>query len=121
MANPSRGEIYWLDWNLARGSEQAGVRPALVIQNDIANRNDRFPNIVVLTLSRKGRLRPDGTPIATHVPIEPSPVNGLSDLSYVKCEQIMTISKDRLQNLLGRVDDEVLTEIEKALRLHLAL
>jgi mRNA-degrading endonuclease toxin of MazEF toxin-antitoxin module len=55
------------------------------------------------------------------VPVEPSPVNGLSDLSYVKCEQIMTISKDRLQNLLGRVDDEVLTEIEKALRLHLSL
>jgi mRNA interferase MazF len=121
VTRPKRGEIYWLDWNPARGSEQAGRRRALVIQNDQANVNERYPNKTVVAVSTKGRLRPDGTPISTHVRIEPDPDNGLADTSFAKCEQIQTVAKARLQELIGRIDVDALSAVEIALRTHLAI
>lgn len=112
---PRRGDIYWLDWNPARGSEQAGRRPALIVQNDPFNQNERYPNTVVVAISRSGRSVP------THVVLEPDTDNGLKERSYVKCEQLVTISKDRLDAYVGTVNAETMQEVNQALKRVLAL
>src|SRR5438093_13548308 len=89
-ADIRRGDLYWVDWSPGRGSEQTGTRPVLVIQTDAANRNPNYPNTIVLTVTSVRRDVP------THVGLEPSEYNDLKHLSFVKCEQIMTIDKDRL-------------------------
>lgn len=106
--NPRRGEIWLVDWNPGRGSGQLGRRPALVIQTDAANSNPRYPNTIVLTLSTKG------LPVATHVRLEPDSTNGLRETSWVKCEQALTISKERLLQKWGRVSPGDLARIEKS-------
>lgn len=111
----SRGDIFWVDWFPGRGSEQTGRRPALVVQRDEANYNPNYPLIIVVAISTKGRR------ISVHVPIQPSDENGLAFLSYVKCEQLVTISKDRLENRLGRLTKAELAEVDKALKLILDL
>ncbi|MBA4397638.1 MAG: growth inhibitor PemK [Syntrophus sp. (in: bacteria)] len=85
-----RGDIWFLDWSSGRGSEQTGMRPAVIIQTDAANRNPHYPNTIVLTISTKGKAVP------FHVSVKPSEENGLKETSFVKCEQILTISKVRL-------------------------
>ena len=110
-----RGQIHWVDWNPARGSEQAGRRPALIVQNDPFNQNERYPNTVVVAISTSGRAVP------THVVLEPDAVNGLRDRSYVKCEQVVTISKERLQGFLGTVAAETMQHVDRALKRVLAL
>ncbi len=105
-----RGEIYWVDWNPARGSEQAGRRPALIVGTDAGNANARYPNTIVAAISTSGR------PIATHVPLTPSARNGLAAPSFVKCEQLVTISKDRLGARIGHIEAQELSQINAALR-----
>ncbi len=113
---PRRGEIWEVDWSPGRGSEQTGRRPALIVQNDAGNRSERFPNTIVVAVSTKGRAIP------FHVPLEPTPENGLSEVSFVKCEQLFTISKDRLRGAAwGRITDEQLAEVTEAIKLSLGL
>ncbi len=115
MKTPQRGEIWLINWNPKRGSEQAGIRPSLIIQTDAGNANPHYPNTIVLTVSTKGRNVP------FHVPINPSAWNGLEKQSFVKCEQILTISKERLIKKLGEVEPEIIGQIEEALYLVLGL
>lgn len=105
---PRRGEIWLVDWNPGRGSEQLGKRPALIIQTDAANSNSRYPNTIVLTLSTKG------LPVSTHVSVDPDSGNGLRSRSWVKCEQVLTVSKERLLQKWGTVSADTLARIEKA-------
>ena len=112
---PVRGEIWYVDWSPARGSEQAGRRPSLIVQADAPNRNPRYPNTIVATISEHGR------DIPSHVRLEPTPENGLAYASYVKCEQILTISKSRLQERIGGVEEADLRRVEQALKRMLAL
>lgn len=105
-----------VDFNPARGSEQAGVRPALVLQNDAGNSNPRYPNTIVLALSTKGR------PVPFHVRLEPTKGNGPREPSFVKCEQILTISKARLIGRpLGRATPAQMRTIEVAVLLSLGV
>ncbi|MFN3649361.1 MAG: type II toxin-antitoxin system PemK/MazF family toxin [Armatimonadota bacterium] len=112
---PSRGEIWWVDWSPGRGSEQLGRRPALVIQTDAANQNPRYGNTIVAAISTKGR------PLPFHVPVTPTQESGLSRPSWVKCEQILTVSKERLLQRLGALNPGELARVEQALRLVLDL
>ncbi len=73
-----RGELYWLDWSPGRGSEQTGLRPALIIQADAGNMNPRYNLTIVATVSTKGK-----STIPTHVELTPSAGNGLREVSYV--------------------------------------
>ena len=115
-SGPRRGEIYWVDWSPARGSEQAGKRPALVVQNDAGNASPTYPNTIVATISTKGRAIP------LHVRLRASRRTGLTETSFVKCEQILTISKERLSAApVGHLDARELREVDVALRLSLAL
>jgi mRNA interferase MazF len=108
--NPLRGELYWLDWNPARGSEQGGRRPALVIQTDPANQNPNYPNTIVAAVSTKGRQVP------THVEVSPTAENGLVDTSHVKCEQIMTISKERLLARIGVLSSGQMASVDASIK-----
>ena len=106
-----RGDIWLVDWSPGRGPEQFGIRPAVAIQTDAANLNPRYPNTIVLTLSTKGKAVP------FHVLVEPSESNGLTEKSFVKCEQVLTISKDRLFRRLGQIEDETLKSVATSIRL----
>jgi mRNA interferase MazF len=106
-----RGEIWLLDWSPSRGSEQAGFRPALVIQTDAANSNPGYPNTIVLAISTKGKQVP------FHVPLKPNSLNGLTEASFVKCEQVLTVAKDRLVRMLGVIGEGELQQIKQAIRL----
>ena len=112
---PKRGELFWIDWSPGRGSEQQGRRPALIIQTDSANTNPRYTNTIVVAVSTKGR------PVPFHVALESTAQSGLSELSYAKCEQLMTISKERLGEQIGQISSDEQTAIDAALRLMLTL
>lgn len=105
-----RGDIWVVNWSPARGSEQSGIRPAVVIQTDAANSNPHYPNTIVLTVSTKGKAVP------FHVPVEPSEENGLKEKSFVKCEQVLTISKDRLLRRIGRIEENFLKSVGASIR-----
>jgi mRNA interferase MazF len=109
---PRRGEIWLVNWNPARGSEQAGKRPALVIQNDIGN--EHASTTIVAALSTTIRIYP------MNVLIEP-PQGGLTKPSIIKTGQLLTVSKDRLEKRLGRIEEKKMEEVAQALRLSLAL
>jgi len=113
--NPRRGQIWLVEWSPGRGSEQLGRRPALVVQTDMANTNPNYPNTIVCALTTKGR------PVPTHVNLMPSPENGLAETSHVKCEQLLTISKERLIKLFGRANEADLRRVEAGLRSVLTL
>jgi mRNA interferase MazF len=108
--SPLRGEIYWLDWSPGRGSEQTGRRPALVVQRDVANRNENYPNTIVVAVSTKGK------PVPFHVEIPPDDANGLTQISYAKCEQLQTASKERLIDRIGKIDPKIMAEVDIALK-----
>jgi len=94
-----------VNWNPSRGSEQNGLRPSLVIQNDMGSTNPNYGNVIVAAISTKSSNLP------IHVEIKPDSSNGLKEKSYVKCEQIMTISKDRLEIRLGSLADESMEKV----------
>ena len=109
---PKRGEVWLVNWNPARGSEQAGRRPTLVIQNDIGN--EKAPTTIVAAISSSVRIYP------MNVQINP-PEGGLDHPSIIKTSQILTISKQRLEKRLGRISRGSLNEVDSAIKLSLAL
>lgn len=113
--DPRRGEVWLVDWSPGRGSEQLGRRPAVIVQTDPANRNPRYPNTIVVAVSTQGREVP------THVTLEPSSGRGLSRRSFAKCEQVLTISKDRLVRRVGRLEESDVARVAAALRIALDL
>ncbi|MDQ2902447.1 MAG: type II toxin-antitoxin system PemK/MazF family toxin [Chloroflexota bacterium] len=113
--SPRRGEIWDVNWSPGRGAEQQGTRPALVIQNDRGNTSDSYPLTIVASMSRTERELP------LHVRIAPTPENGLTDFTDVKCEQVMTIEKSRLLRKRGSINGEELARVDLALRLSLNL
>jgi mRNA interferase MazF len=118
---PRRGEIWWVDWatvacqSPGRGSEQTGRDPAVIVQTDPANLNPRYPNTIVAAVSTKGRG------VRSHVQLNPTAENGLTAPSFVKCEQLMTLSKARLDRRLGQLTPTDLERVAAALRIVLAL
>ena len=109
---PKRGEVWLVNWNPARGSVQAGRRPALVIQNDIGN--EKASTTIVAAISSSVKLYP------MNVQIDP-PESGIDHPSIIKTSQILTISKERLEKCLGRISGDSLNEVDRAIKLSLAL
>ena len=110
MSVIKRGELYWIDWTPGRGSEQTGVRPALVVQSDAGNENAAYKNTVIVAVSTKGRAT------RTQVLLSPSPRNGLTQTSFVKCQQLLTISKERITEFIGRLSEEEMALVDAALK-----
>lgn len=108
-----RGEIYWVDFGIPRGSEQGGERPALIIQNDIGNQNGSTTIIAAMTTTK---LRA----YAFVVKVLPEE-SGLKQDGYVHLGQIQTIPQDRLGKYAGKLTATKMTEVDKALRISLHL
>ncbi len=113
MTIPSRGDIWLVDLNPTRGHEQAGSRPALVVSVDVFNQGPAGLTVVVPLTTRDKR-------IPLHVEIGP-PQGGLRHRSFAKCEDIRSVSTERLATRLGAVSDAVVRQVEDRLRILLGL
>lgn len=117
MADPSRGEIWLADLETGRGHEQSGQRPVLVISEDSFN-SGLAGLVMVIPLTSKVKKSKH---IPAHVPVDP-PEAGLKTPSVILCDQLRTISKDRLgQAAWGTVSAVTMAQVEKTLRWLLAL
>jgi len=99
VAGILRGEIYWADLNLVRGSEQAGFRPVVVLSHEIFNRRSGTAIAVAIT----SQPQRSGFPLTLALPDDQ-----LTRPSWIKISQIRTISVERLGKRLGAVDKDVL-------------
>lgn len=114
MANVNRGDIYWLDLPPASGSEQAGRRPVLIIQNQIGNRTS--PTTIVAAITSQPRKRV--YPFHVHFTAQES---GLGLAGIVLCEQVQTIDQKRLGTRSGALSKEKMREVDLALHFSLGL
>jgi mRNA interferase MazF len=109
-----RGDVYFADLSPVVGSEQGGVRPVLVIQNDIGNRFS--PTVIVAAITaqiQKAKL-------PTHVEIDAKRY-GFERDSVILLEQIRTIDKQRLTDKITHLDDEMMEKVDDALQISLGL
>ncbi len=109
-----RGDIFYADLSPVVGSEQGGVRPVLVVQNNIGNKYS--PTIIISAITsqiNKAKL-------PTHVEIT-APEYGLPKDSVVLLEQIRTIDKKRLRERIGRFNDDMMETVDKCLKISLGL
>ena len=109
-----RGDIYYADLSPVIGSEQGGVRPVLVIQNDIGNKYS--PTIIVSAITSQL----DKARLPTHIPFR-GEVYGLSRNSVILLEQVRTIDKRRLREKAGPLDDFLMKRVDQALRTSVGL
>ena len=109
-----RGDIFYADLNPVISSEQGGVRPVLIVQNDVGNRYS--PTVIAAAItSQKEKSK-----LPTHIEIN-SQVCGLSRDSVVLLEQIRTLDKKRLKEKMGRLDDGSMGQINQALSISFGL
>ena len=109
-----RGDIYYADLSPVVGSEQGGMRPVLIIQNDVGNRYS--PTVIAAAItSRMGKTR-----LPTHIDIYAEKA-GLAKDSVVLLEQIRTLDKRRLKEKMGHLDDSIMNEINGAIAISFGL
>jgi len=108
MVTIRRGDVVLCDLNPVVGTEQAGVRPGIILQTDRANAGSPHTIIVPFTTKIRRALLPSHTFV-------PAGVGGLSQDSVALCEQIRVIDKRRIVKVLGRMDEPYLEKIAKAL------
>lgn len=109
-----RGDIFYADLSPVVGSEQGGLRPVLIVQNDIGNRYS--PTVIAAAItSRMGKTR-----LPTHIDIFAEKV-GLAKDSVILLEQIRTIDKRRLKEKIGHLDIDVMNEVNNAIAVSFGL
>lgn len=109
-----RGDIVYANLNPVIGSEQGGVRPVLIIQNNIGNKYSPTTIIAAITSKIKKAKLP------THVELSAAEFNLEKD-SVILLEQLRTIDKRRLKEKIAHLDDEIMSEIDRALMISLGL
>ena len=114
MITVKRGEIYYADLSPVVGSEQGGIRPVLIIQNDVGNRYS--PTVIAAAITS----RLDKAKLPTHISL-PSAGCGLRKDSVILLEQIRTIDKQRLKECMGEIPREVLLAVDHALEVSFGL
>ncbi len=112
--NVQRGEIYFADLSPVVGSEQGGVRPVLIIQNDIGNRFS--PTVIVAAITAKIQK----AKLPTHVEISSKDYN-IEKNSVILLEQIRTLDKQRLIDKITVLDSNKMKKIDQALKISLGL
>lgn len=109
-----RGEIYYADLSPVVGSEQGGIRPVLIVQNDVGNKHS--PTVIAAAItSQKEKAK-----LPTHIDLN-SGNCGLAKDSVVLLEQIRTIDKKRLRERMGELDTTSMTQINSALTVSFGL
>ncbi len=109
-----RGDIFYADLSPVIGSEQGGVRPVLIVQNDIGNKYS--PTVIAAAITsqiNKAKL-------STHIEISAMEY-GLSKDSVILLEQIRTIDKMRIREKIGRLDDELMEKVNDAISISFGL
>ena len=106
--NIKRGDIYYADLSPVVGSEQGGLRPVLIIQNDVGNKYR--PTVIAAAITSKMAK----SKLPTHIDLYADKV-GLTKDSVVLLEQIRTIDKQRLKEKMGHLDDEVMHKVDEAI------
>ena len=109
-----RGDMYYADLSPVVGSEQGGIRPVLIIQNNVGNKYS--PTVIAAAITsqtNKSRL-------PTHINIDSSDF-GLMKNSVILAEQIRTIDKSRLKEKIGQVDEETMIQVNSALGISFGL
>jgi len=109
-----RGDLFWVNLDPTRGSEQAGRRPVLVIQNDIGN--EVAPTTIIAPLTTKSFSKE--YPTNVHLP---SGIGGLKSNSTILLSQIRTIDKSRLQKKIGHLSETYLEKVNRAIKISLGL
>ena len=109
-----RGDIYYADLRPVEGSEQGGVRPVLVIQNDTGNRHS--PTVIVAAITSKMNK----AKLPTHVELSARQCQIVRD-SVILLEQLRTIDKQRLKDKVCHLDESILARVNEALRVSLEL
>ncbi len=109
-----RGDIFLVDLNPVVGTEQAGIRPASVVQIDRANVSSHHTSIIPFTTRIRKAILP------SHVKI-PAKVGGLAEDSVLLCEQIRVIDKRRLLRRTGNIGEENLMKVTAAIKVVLGL
>lgn len=108
-----RGDVYYADLSPVVGSEQGGVRPVLILQNNIGNKYS--PTVIVAAITSKiGKSK-----VPTHVSIGKE--KGLTDHSVALLEQLRTIDKQRLTDKITHLSTELMKEVDTALRISLGI
>lgn len=109
-----RGDIYYADLSPVIGSEQGGIRPVLIIQNDIGNKYS--PTVIAAAITSQK----DKTKLPTHIQVNGSGC-GLAKDSIVLLEQVRTIDKQRLKEKMGTLDVSSMNRVNKALTVSFGL
>ena len=114
MMTVKRGDIYYADLSPVVGSEQGGLRPVLIIQNDVGNRYS--PTVIAAAItSRMGKTR-----LPTHIDIYADKA-GLSKDSVILLEQIRTLDKRRLKEKMGHLDEALMLRVDNAIAVSFGL
>jgi len=113
MKTIKRGDIYYADLSPAYGCEQGGMRPVIIVQNNVGNFHS--PTVIVAVMTSKLKKR-----LPTHIDIQSGEGNLKMD-STVLLEQLKTIDKSRLIRFVGRVSDSKMDEINRAMLVSLGL
>jgi mRNA interferase MazF len=109
-----RGEIYYADLSPVVGSEQGGIRPVLIVQNDVGNRHS--PTVIAAAItSRREKAK-----LPTHIDVQAATC-GLTKDSIVLLEQIRTLDKRRLKDRMGELDEPSMTRVDHALQVSFGL
>ena len=109
-----RGDIYYADLRPVVGSEQGGIRPVLIVQNDVGNRHS--PTVIAAAITS----RMDKAKLPTHISLEAASC-GLQKDSIVLLEQIRTIDKKRLKDKMGSLDNAAMNRVDNALSISFGL
>lgn len=113
-SNIQRGDMYFADLSPIIGSEEGGIRPNLIISNDIGNKYST--TVIVAAITAKTTKKTD---LPTHCYI--GAVNGLEKPSVVLLEQLRTIDKVRLKEFIGRLDNDSMNSIDASLAISVEL
>lgn len=114
MSIVKRGDIYYADLSPVVGSEQGGMRPVLIVQNDTGNKHS--PTVIAAAItSQTGKAK-----LPTHIELTGQSV-GLTRDSVILLEQIRTLDKSRLREKMGRLDGETMTRVDSALAVSFGL
>ena len=109
-----RGDIYYADLSPVVGSEQGGIRPVLIVQNDVGNRFS--PTVIAAAITSQK----DKTRLPTHIQLQ-AVGSGLAKDSIVLLEQIRTLDKRRLRERMGRLDEVSMNRVDRALQVSFGL
>ena len=109
-----RGEIYYADLSPVVGSEQGGVRPVLIVQNDVGNKFS--PTVIAAAITSQE----DKANLPTHIAVN-AQGSGLIKDSIILLEQVRTLDKHRLREKMGRLDAESMGRVDQALSISFGL